>query len=270
MRYSIYEWRIQRQISMTKDTIRYEQALGNNASDKRIDILRRIGETGSISEAARSAGVSYKAGWQAIETLTNLAGLPLVEKVVGGSGGGGAQLTETGRRLLQASDLLNAARSEVIATLNRQSEANGSFNGLTLLSVRTSMRNQLPCRVKSLGRRSPSVRVAMELPDGAVLYATITSESAQLLGLHPGQEVIALCKATAVAVAAQLAPRAGFNTLAGVVTRSSPTARGGETGLQLQSGLQLVGFAQAGHGLRTRSPAMAQIEESGVVIALAG
>ncbi len=255
---------------MTKDTIRYEQALGNNASDKRIDILRRIGETGSISEAARSAGVSYKAGWQAIETLTNLAGLPLVEKVVGGSGGGGAQLTETGRRLLQASDLLNAARSDVIATLNRQPEANGSFNGLTSLSVRTSMRNQLPCRVKSLGRRSPSVRVAMELPDGALLYSTITIESAQLLGLHPGQEVIALCKATAVAVAAQLAPREGFNTLAGIVTRSSPNVRGGETGLKLHSGLQLVGFAQAGHGLRTRSPAMAQIEESGVVIALAG
>lgn len=56
--------------------------------DKRFDILRRIGETGSISEAARTAGVSYKAAWQAIETLSNLAGSPLVEKVVGGSKGG--------------------------------------------------------------------------------------------------------------------------------------------------------------------------------------
>ena len=54
-------------------------------ADKRIDILRRIADVGSISEAARRAGVSYKAAWQAIETLGNIAGGPLVEKVVGGS-----------------------------------------------------------------------------------------------------------------------------------------------------------------------------------------
>ena len=42
-------------------------------ADKRIDILRRIGDVGSISEAARRAGVSYKAAWQAIETLNNLS-----------------------------------------------------------------------------------------------------------------------------------------------------------------------------------------------------
>ena len=62
-------------------------------ADKRIDILRRIGDVGSISEAARRAGVSYKAAWQAIETLNNLAGAPLVEKVVGGNKGGGTRLT---------------------------------------------------------------------------------------------------------------------------------------------------------------------------------
>ena len=48
-------------------------------ADKRIDILRRVGDVGSISEAARRAGVSYKAAWQAIETLSNIAGGPLVE-----------------------------------------------------------------------------------------------------------------------------------------------------------------------------------------------
>ncbi len=257
-------------MTMKKDTIRYEQALGSNATDKRIDILRRIGEVGSISEAARCAGVSYKAAWQAIEILTNLAGTLLVEKVVGGAGGGGAQLTATGQRLLQASDLLNAARSEVIANLNRAPDSGGSVDGLTALGLRTSMRNQLPCRVKSLRRKSPSLRVELELQGGALLYSTITRESAQLLGLHPGQQVMALCKATAVVVAAQLAPREGFNTLTGVTTRAASSRASGEVGLKLSSGLQLVGFGQAGHGLKARAPAMAQIEESGVVIAVSG
>jgi molybdate transport system regulatory protein len=37
-------------------------------------VLRRVGQTGSISQAAREAGISYKAAWQAIDTLTNLSG----------------------------------------------------------------------------------------------------------------------------------------------------------------------------------------------------
>ena len=78
----------------------FTQALGSEVADKRIDILRRLGEVGSISQAARSAGVSYKAAWQALETLSNLAGTPLIEKVVGGSGGGGAQLTQAGQQVL--------------------------------------------------------------------------------------------------------------------------------------------------------------------------
>ncbi|HEY1229784.1 MAG TPA: LysR family transcriptional regulator, partial [Ramlibacter sp.] len=54
-------------------------ALGHAATDKRLDLLRRVGECGSISQAARDAAVSYKAAWQAIDMLSNLAGVPVVE-----------------------------------------------------------------------------------------------------------------------------------------------------------------------------------------------
>ncbi|WP_395057766.1 winged helix-turn-helix domain-containing protein [Polaromonas sp.] len=68
----------------------FGNALSHEPADKRIDILRLIGESGSISQAARDAGVSYKAAWQAIDTLSNLAGGMLVQRAVGGAGGGGA------------------------------------------------------------------------------------------------------------------------------------------------------------------------------------
>src|SRR6187551_2944109 len=90
-------------------------ALSHEPADKRIDILRLVGESGSISQAARDAGVSYKAAWQAIDTLTNLAGVPLVERAVGGAGGGGALLTTHGGHLLELADALDAARREVHA-----------------------------------------------------------------------------------------------------------------------------------------------------------
>ena len=89
--------------------------LGHGASDKRIDILARIAESGSISEAARRCGVSYKAAWQALETLHNLAGVPLVRKAVGGSGGGGAALTAAGEQVLAVARELERVRAQVLA-----------------------------------------------------------------------------------------------------------------------------------------------------------
>ena len=80
--------------------VAYAHALGHASGDKRIEILRLIGQSGSISQAAREAGVSYKAAWQAVDTLTNLAGVVLVERAVGGAGGGGASVSEAGLRLL--------------------------------------------------------------------------------------------------------------------------------------------------------------------------
>ena len=45
-------------------------ALGDPASDRRLEVLRLVGQSGSISQAAREVGISYKAAWQAIDTLT--------------------------------------------------------------------------------------------------------------------------------------------------------------------------------------------------------
>jgi molybdate transport system regulatory protein len=257
--------------------------LGRESSDKRIEILRRIGEGGSISEAARRAGVSYKAAWQAIETLGNLAGTPMVEKTVGGSGGGGALLTPAGRHVLDAAVLLGQARAQVLHTLQAATlraagervETAGIGHaragpGLAALALRTSMRNLFPCEVRSLSRTGGLVRVGLALPEGPLLYARITRESAQLLELARGLHLLALCKAAAVRVAADIAPSEGHNVLAGVVQRASRAASGGEVSLRLAGGSSLVGFAAAGHRLSAGQPAAAGIEESGVVLAVPG
>lgn len=242
--------------------------LGFEASDKRIDILRRIGAAGSISQAARGAGVSYKAAWQALETLANLAGTPVVEKVVGGSGGGGAVLTAAGQRVLQAADALAGARREILNRVDRQGDDTSPARAA--LALRTSMRNQFPCSVEAITPHQGLVRVRLRLAEGEALHARITRESVQLLGLQTGLQVLALCKATAVTVAQDIVPAPARNRLQGQVTRSSRAAGGGEISMRLGGGVQLVGFAAAGHGLRIGQACAASVEESGVVIATAG
>jgi molybdate transport system regulatory protein len=251
---------------MPRPALQLAGALGHEASDKRLEILRRVAALGSISQAARDAGVSYKAAWQALDTLSNLAGAPLVERAVGGVGGGGALLTAAGAQVLRAADELAQARQAVLARLARDSSLP---QRVAALALRTSMRNQLPCRIAALRRQGGAVDVGLDLGEGLALASRITGESAQLLQLARGQEVLALCKATAVDVRAQPDARRG-NVLAGVVSRAPRAGAAGEIALSLANGLQLVGFAEAGHGFKRGAAACAHVESSAVVIALPG
>lgn len=242
-------------------------ALGHAATDRRLDILRRVGECGSISQAARDAAVSYKAAWQAIDMLSNLAGVPVVEKAVGGAGGGGAHLTAAGRQLLQAAVAMARSREQVLARLSVRPQG----GALAALGLRTSMRNQMPCIVDAVQVHGPLVRVRLVLPDGGELASRITAESAELLGLVPGLGVLALCKATAVRVerTEAAASTAGPNELAGRATRVSRGDAGDEVAAQVGP-LGLVGFAAPHSGLRTGSRVTLRLDEAAVVIALRG
>ena len=250
------------------------QSLGYAQADKRIELLRRVGESGSISQAARSAGVSYKAAWQAIHTLTNLAGEPLVDSSVGGVGGGGARITPAGQQLLAAAGAVQQARSAVLAQLGGDAGADADAV-VARLSVRTSMRNQWPCIVQGMQACGQIVRVHLRgAGDAAQLqvFSRITRESAELLGLRPGVPVQALCKATAVRVQPMdaAAPQGGANLLPGRVLRMARGVQRDEVTVTLAGELQLVGFAARPNRLRAGSRALAWLDESAVVVALAG
>lgn len=259
-----------------QQSVSFLDALGHGMADKRIDILRQIGQGGSISQAARAVGVSYKAAWQALDTLTNLAGVALVERVVGGVGGGGARLTPAGQQLLATADAMRQARASVLAGLG---EGSGADLAAARLSVRTSMRNQWPCTVHAMQARGQIVRVHLrgaggEGGAGAALAvcARITRESAELLGLRPGMPVQALCKATAVRVQPLDAADAvhGDNQWPGRVTRVSRGELGDEVAAELAAGVQMVGFAAPRSGLRARSRVALSVDESAVVLAIVG
>ena len=254
---------------MKQSALQYAQAFGHETTDKRLDILQRIGEVGSISEAARGANVSYKAAWQALETLSNLAGAPLVEKAVGGSGGGGARLTPAGVQLLEASALLRQARSNVLATLEKGTGSALNVSGLIGLGLRTSMRNQLPCKIKTITQQGNTARIQIELSHGVALVSRITGESAQLLGLQVGMNALALCKATAVSIGSSIEGATGLNLVHGKVSSAPASLQDTETSLQLTPGLNLIGFCIDVQLFSPGQAATAAVDESAIVIAIA-
>ncbi len=66
----------------------------------RLQLLEQIVSTGSISQAAKNMGMSYKKAWKMISSMNEQAIKPLVLMQTGGSSGGGAVVTDEGREII--------------------------------------------------------------------------------------------------------------------------------------------------------------------------
>lgn len=66
----------------------------------KIWLLENIRKTGSITNAAKEMKMAYRQAWQLVKEMNERAESPLVEKLLGGKGGGGAKLTEAGEKAI--------------------------------------------------------------------------------------------------------------------------------------------------------------------------
>jgi molybdate transport system regulatory protein len=66
----------------------------------RVQLLELIGETGSLRAAAERMGMGYMTAWTHVKTLNRRFQSPVVVAQRGGQTGGGAVLTEMGRRVV--------------------------------------------------------------------------------------------------------------------------------------------------------------------------
>jgi len=66
----------------------------------KIALMEHISRHGSISSAGKEMGMSYRRAWLLVDEINHMFREPLVEKQMGGSGGGGARLTKLGRDIV--------------------------------------------------------------------------------------------------------------------------------------------------------------------------
>ena len=110
----------------------------------RIDLLAQIDATGSITNAARAVGMSYKGAWDAIDAMNNLAGEPLVIRAAGGKGGGGTRLTDRARGLIATFRALEAEHRKFMENLTRAGlDTSGDIDLMRRFMLKTSARNKL-------------------------------------------------------------------------------------------------------------------------------
>ncbi|VVE63388.1 molybdenum-dependent transcriptional regulator [Pandoraea captiosa] len=215
-------------------------SLGGHA---RIALLEHIASHGSITAAAKAAGMSYKAAWDAVDAMNQLAGEPLVARSTGGRGGGGTRLTARGAKLVAAFRAVEAAQRQFLARIaNDLEHFDEQWPVIARLGLQTSARNQLHGTITAIRRSGVNDEVTLTLPGGEAITASLTHHSTQSLGLTVGGHAFALIKAPWIEMArgADLAGLPTANRLAGTVEGVTDEGGQAEVILALPGGSRLA------------------------------
>jgi molybdate transport system regulatory protein len=251
-------------------------ASAKNVGRDRIRLLEAVAREGSISAGARAVGLTYKAAWDGLDAMANLFGQPLLATRAGGKSGGGATLTPTGVRVIEAFHRLEAEMARMVRALEPELAGTG-ISPLNLMSgflMKTSARNTLRGTVTAIGSDAITSEVAVAVSDDTTIYALITADSMRELGLCVGREVVVLIKASFVIIMPGEAPPAisARNCVRGTVSRCETGTVNAEVVLDIGGGKTLAATITAHSvqqlGLAPGKPACALFDASHVLIAI--
>ncbi|MGO3926911.1 TOBE domain-containing protein [Rhodopseudomonas pseudopalustris] len=242
----------------------------------RIRLLQAVAREGSIAAGARAAGLTYKAAWDALDAMTNLFGQPLLERRTGGKSGGGAHLTPTGLRVIEAFNRLEAEMARVIRALEPELAGSGitPSNLVSGYFMKTSARNALRGTITAIAADTLNAEVAVTVAESTTIYALVTSESIDNLGLCVGREVIVLIKAPFVVIAPGREPPkiSARNCVQGTVRRCDVSGVNAEVVLDIGGDKTLAASITASSAknmeLSSGSPACAVFDAAHVLLAI--
>lgn len=208
-----------------------------------IVLLRAIDQSGSINQAAKQVGLSYKGAWQVIERANNNAPKTLVSTATGGSKGGGTCLTESGRALLALFTRLEQQHRQFLEQLNRNlADDPDTVLLLQRLVVKTSARNQIFGSITEIHADVVNAEVAVKLKGGEQVIANITQASLSNLGLQIGADAVLLINSADITLSTDSDPNryAACNRLSCSVIRVQQDEVNAEVIVLLPGGETLV------------------------------
>ncbi len=211
------------------------------AGQRWMELLTALGDSQSITAAAKQVGLSYKAAWDAVEAMNNLADKPLVERSKGGKGGGGTTLTARGTELVQTWRAVAEENQRFLQLMNaRMQNFDADLRVLGRLTMITSARNHFTGTVSAITPGAVNEEVVLKLTGGEQITAVVTHSSVENLGLKIGGEAVALVKASWVLVGVESPGKqlklSARNQLRGTVERLTPGAVNTEVVIALKGG----------------------------------
>lgn len=199
--HSIYPW------------IEADLSLAGMMDRRMMALLQAIDETGSINQAAKQQGLSYKGAWQIIERANNSAPRMLISTAVGGSKGGGTRLTEDGRKLLDLFNDLQRQHQAFIDQLNHQLSTQADVALLLQrMAVKCSSRNQLFGRIAAIRHGAVNAEVLVTLNNRIDIAVDVGIAELEQMAIAVGADALLLIESSAVVIVAQEAERWRFSS----------------------------------------------------------
>jgi molybdate transport system regulatory protein len=206
----------------------------------RVELLKKIDQIGSIHSASKAMKMSYKAAWDTLKQMSEVSPQPLLEKHIGGKGGGGTTLTLYAKEMLATFEKFDKLHNEFI---DRFKEAGDNPAKLqTILNrtfLTTSARNQFLCDVVAIESNDISSKIKLAFKEKTIFVSTITTKSLQNMGIHEGQNIYAIIKANDIKITNSLNGNEG-NAIKGKISYINQNENGSEVGLKTDDDFMLV------------------------------
>ncbi len=164
-----------------------------------IELLKAVSDCGSISQAAKQVGISYKTAWDRIDAMNNMSSQPLVIRSAGGAQGGGTALTKLGQRIIEGFQSLQNEHQTFLDQLgDKLHSLNDIANFVRSENMKTSARNQFRGTITRITTGAVNTEIQLDIGADQHLIAIITQDSVTTLGLKKHEEAIALINASSV------------------------------------------------------------------------
>lgn len=90
-----------------KSKIWIETENGIFLGEGRVQLLKKIDETGSLNKASKALNISYQKAWRLIDEVSKTTKQTIIETKIGGAKGGGTSLTPYGKSLIIIFETIN-------------------------------------------------------------------------------------------------------------------------------------------------------------------
>jgi len=252
-----------------------EIRLVNALDNTMFGLLRAIDNCGSINQAAKQLGLSYKSAWTLVERANNKSPKTLITSETGGVKGGGTSLTSSGQILLNMFTKLEERHKQFLLQLNRDVEADPEVLMLLKpLTIKISADNQLFGVVTELKTGPVNTEVFLKLKGGEKVCSSLSHAEAKSLPLALGSEVLVLINWNEISLVT--GPERFFfsarNQLSGIIGRVHLADVDAEIVIYLHGGdsfTTLITRQSAQHmGLKTGMQCRALLKSNAIMLAM--
>jgi molybdate transport system regulatory protein len=254
-----------------------ELKLIGGLNEKLFRLLAAIEQTGSINQAAKAVGLTYKGAWEMIERANNLSPKLLVATAIGGKQGGGTRLTPAGKAFLNLFTGVQEEHGQFLQHLNqRLASSQDIIFLLKRLIMKASARNQFSGKVTEVHLGAVNATVVIGLKGGESIVASVTKESIDALAIKQGSDVIALVKAPQVVLVTDFGGYrlSARNQLPGTIIRIQEGAVNSEVVIELKGGdtvaATVTNESLTTLGLAIGNPATAIFKAGAVILGVTG